>query len=74
MPPCNNKPYGQQDRTCYKCGIWGKRKAKAPIEAHLVAIDSAKRADVMVPSSTSTPLNILTAAAVITHEENVTQE
>ncbi|EEC75474.1 hypothetical protein OsI_12052 [Oryza sativa Indica Group] len=28
-PARNDKPYGQQDQTCYKCGIWG------PLELYL---------------------------------------
>ncbi|KAF0906736.1 hypothetical protein E2562_012553 [Oryza meyeriana var. granulata] len=55
-------------------GLEVKRKAKAPTEAHLIAVDSAIGADAMAPSSTSTPLDILVVATIIAYEENVTQE
>ncbi|KAF0890715.1 hypothetical protein E2562_004216 [Oryza meyeriana var. granulata] len=51
-----------------------KRMAKAPAEAYLVPIDSAAGADAVAPSFTSTPLDILAAATIVAHEENVTQE
>ncbi|KAF0932882.1 hypothetical protein E2562_013087 [Oryza meyeriana var. granulata] len=51
-----------------------KRKAKAPAEAHLVVVDSIAGADAMASFSTSTPLDILTAAAIIAHMKVIQEQ
>ncbi|EAY93291.1 hypothetical protein OsI_15100 [Oryza sativa Indica Group] len=85
-PPRNDKPYGQQDQTCYKCGIWGHWSCICEEPPHVVDAYQASRkakasteahmvdAHTTATPPTTTPLDAPAAAAGTANEKDVTQE